>query len=621
MLAACAFGFAACDEGGSENGGQNGNNTEQGGTEQGGSEQGGTEQGGSEQGGTEQGGSEIVTTVGLSYKINDDGTAYAVAGIGTATDTDIVIPSTYNGLPVTSIGEAAFQNCDGLTEITIPDSVTGIGSYAFQNCDGLTEITIPDSVTSIGDGAFFGCSGLESITVEAGNSVYHSSGNCLIQTGSKTLIAGCKNSVIPTDSSVTGIGNDAFSGCSGLTSITIPDSVTGIGEWAFFECSGLTSITLPDSVTSIGECAFLHCDGLESITVEAENSVYHSSGNCLIETESKTLIAGCKNSEIPTDGSVTYIGSYAFESCSGLTEITIPDSVTGIGDGAFFECSGLDSVTIGNGVKGIGERAFADCDGLTEITIPDSVTSIGGWAFADCRGLTIYCEADSQPSEWDSTWNSDYMGVTRDCPVVWNCNNSNVADDGYIYAVIGGIRYALKSDIATVARQATTLSGAISVPESVTYQGLSYSVTRIGDGAFEDCSGLTSVTIGNGVTSIGNYAFSGCDGLTEIPIPDSVTRIESFAFSGCDGLESVTIGNGVTYIASNVFSNCSGLTSVYYTGTAGEWNAVTIESYGNAALTNATRYYYIENEADVPDDGGNYWHFDTDGVTPVVWGA
>ena len=507
MLAACAFGFAACGEGSSGNGGQNGNNTEQGGTEQGGTEQGGTEQGGSEQGGSEQGGSEqggseIVATVGLAYKINDDGTAYAVTGIGTATDMDIVIPSTYNGLPVTGIGERAFYYCSGLTEITIPDSVTGIG-----------------------DGAFYYCSGLESITVEAGNSVYHSSGNCLIETGSKTLIA------------------------------------------------------------------------------------------------------GCKNSEIPTDSSVTYIGSYAFESCSGLTEITIPDSVTGIGDGAFYYCSGLESVTIGNGVKGIGERAFADCDGLTEITIPDSVTSIGGWAFADCRGLTIYCEADSQPSEWDSTWNSDYMGVTRDCPVVWNCNNSNVADDGYIYAVIGGIRYALKSDIATVARQATTLSGAISVPESVTYQGLmtyqglSYSVTRIGDGAFEDCSGLTSVTIGNGVTSIGSYAFSGCDGLTEITIPDSVTRIESFAFSGCDGLESVTIGNGVTYIASDVFSNCSGLMSVYYTGSADAWNAVTIESYGNAALTNATRYYYIENEADVPDDGGNYWHYDTDGVTPVVWGT
>ena len=586
MLAACAFGFAACGEGGSGNGGQNGNNTEQGGTEQGGveqggTEQGGTEQGGAEQGGSEQGGSEIVTTVGLAYKINDDGTAYAVAGIGTATDTDIVIPSTYNGLPVTYIGSYAFESCSGLTEITIPDSVTGIGECAFYYCSGLTEITIPNSVTGIGDGAFYYCSGLESITVEAGNSVYHSSGNCLIETGSKTLIAGCKNSEIPTDSSVTGIGNDAFSGCGGLAEITIPDSVMSIGEWAFFECSGLTKITIPDSVTSIGECAFLHCGGLESITVEAGNSVYHSSGNCLIETGSKTLITGCKNSEIPTDGSVTYIGSYAFESCSGLTEITIPDSVTGIGDGAFFECSGLESVTIGNGVTGIGERAFADCDGLTEITIPDSVTSIGGWAFADCRGLTIYCEADSQPSEWDSTWNSDYMDVTRDCPVVWNCNNSNVADDGYMYAVIGGIRYALKSDIATVARQATTLSGAISVPESVTYQGLmtyqglSYSVTRIGDGAFEDCSGLTDITIPDSVTSIGVAAFGACYGLT----------------------------------------------SVYYTGTAGEWNAVTIESFGNAALTNATRYYYIENEADVPDDGSNYWHFDTDGVTPVVWGA
>ena len=126
----------------------------------------------------------------------------------------------------------------------MPSSLESIGDYAFRNCSGLTRITIPDSVTSIGDRAFNGCSGLETITVEAGNTVYHSAGNCLIETASGTLIAGCKNSVIPQNGSVTSIGDYAFQNCSGLTGdLVIPEGVTSIGRNAFYNCSGLTSIT------------------------------------------------------------------------------------------------------------------------------------------------------------------------------------------------------------------------------------------------------------------------------------------------------------------------------------------------------------------------------------------
>ena len=252
-----------------------------------------------------------------------------------------------------------------------------------------------------------------SIVVEEGNPVYHSDGNCLIETVSKTLVVGCKTSVIPDDGSVTSIGDYAFSGCTRLTSITIPDSVTSIGKWAFEYCTGLTSITIPDSVTgigdyafrgcsgltsitipdsvmsigsyafyyctgltsviigngvtSIGSYAFLGCSGLMSIVVEEGNPVYHSDGNCLIETESKTLVAGCNTSVIPDDGSVTSIEDSAFRGCTGLTSVTIPDSVTSIECQAFYGCTGLTFVTIPDSVTYIGYYAFRGCSGLTEI--------------------------------------------------------------------------------------------------------------------------------------------------------------------------------------------------------------------------------------------------------------
>ena len=145
--------------------------------------------------------------------------------------------------------------------------LTGLNKGAFSGCSSLTSVTIPDSVTSIGKWAFSGCSGIESLVVTAGNKKYHSANNCIIETGTKQLIVGCKTSIIPSDGSVTSIGDGAFYGCSGLTSVTIPDSVTSIGHVAFYGCSGLTSVSIPTGVKELGWSSFADCSGLTSVSI------------------------------------------------------------------------------------------------------------------------------------------------------------------------------------------------------------------------------------------------------------------------------------------------------------------------------------------------------------------
>ena len=299
---------------------------------------------------------------------------------------------------VKSIGRYAFTLCESIVSLTLPEGVESIGDRAYENCFGLTSVSIPASVTSIGDSVFAGCKALTDITVASGNTAYYVSGNCLIESAGKTLIYGLKNSRIPSD--IKAIGNRAFSECTDLTDITLPEGLLSIGDYAFYLCEGLTQLSIPGSVKSIGErafeqcmniasltinegveqigmAAFMNCGGLTSITIPASiTSIGESAFDNCQQLGSLTLTQG-----------LTVIGNNMFCDCVSLTSITIPGSVISIGAQAFSGCSGLGNLTIEKGVKTIGDRAFSGCNSLTEITVPDSVTSIGEYAFAFCLKL------------------------------------------------------------------------------------------------------------------------------------------------------------------------------------------------------------------------------------------
>ena len=200
------------------------------------------------------------------------------------------------------------------------------------------------------------------------------------------------------------------------------------------------------------------------------------------------------------------IGSYAFDGCSGLTNLTLPAGITEIGEGAFFGCSGLTSLTLPAGITKIGSFAFLGCRGLTSLTLPAGITKIGDYAFRGCRGLTSL----TLPA-----------GIT---------------EIGY---------------------------NAFQYCSGLTSLTLPAGITEIGDYAFQHCSGLTSLTLPAGITKIGDYAFQHCSGLTSLTLPAGITRIDDYAFYGCSGLTSLNLPAGITSIGDEAFQNCSGLTSIY----------------------------------------------------------
>ena len=270
----------------------------------------------------------------------------------------------------------------------------------------------------LGDYAFSGCSGLTSLTLPSsvtsiGRGAFH----------------GCwKLTSLTIPSGVTSIGYSAFRGCSGLTSLTIPSGVTWIDSEAFRGCSGLTSLTIHSGVTSIGNYAFQDCSGLTSLTIPSG-----------VTSIGEGVFYGCSGlTSLTLPSSVTKIGCYALSSCIGLTSLTLPSSVTEIGEHAFLSCRGLTNFTIPSGVTKIGGAAFFCCYGLISLTLPSSVTAIGSEAFKHCSGLTsIYVYMEKLPE----TGSNLFLGCDeKNCTVYVPKGTGDAyfrsADFGYFYNIV-----------------------------------------------------------------------------------------------------------------------------------------------------------------------------------------
>ena len=522
----------------------------------------------------------------------------------------VSLPST-----LTSIGEAAFWACSSLQSITLPNNLTHIGLNAFRACHSLTQVLIPASVTNIDGSAFECCTGLTDVVFE-GNSLEFGSGatfyDCtslknVFFNGTRadwTASRGSSGSVLPAAAQIY-YKNDLIS------SGTCGDNSSGNNtQWKLTK-AGTLIITVGTGCTEGGIADFAYGKA------PWYQDIYDSGIRCLI------IGSGIKT-----------IGSYAFADCTDLAEIIVPDGVISIGDGAFQQNSGAKRVVLPPSTVYIGHGALRDCSALTSVSLPDSMSNrLFLDMFEGCTnlksvdipdGITDIYEGDlaSCPNwtdiyydNWGRVWNRVVSNVRDSIPDRMNVHfKDNIYDSG---SCGENVTWTLTADGTLTISGTGAMTDYTYDSRSPWYSCRTYikrvvmqqGVTSIGDHAFWDCSGLTSVTIPDGVTSIGDSAFSGCAALTSVTIPEGVTSIGDYAFAYCVSLTSVTIPDGVTSIGDSAFSGCTALTSVTIPGS--------VTSIGGGAFSGCTSLTSVAIPSSVTEIGGSAFSGCT-GLTSVT---
>ncbi len=520
----------------------------------------------------------------------------------------VSIPETINDLPVKTIGEGAFLNCDSMTAVTIPNTVTSIGASAFEGCSLLETITIPDSVTTIGAKAFAGCETIYTVAIPEGITLIDSGtfsgctklnkitvpstlkniksdaffNTALVDkhTGIKyadTWVIGCDDTVIVAEIDVDakGIAECAFRHCYGLESVNMPEGLNIINESAFESCESLASVTVPSSVTYIGPNAFNGCIFLENITINnpecvifddaatisataAINGYSASTAQKYAETYSRTFIDVEVPTEPvtepptePTEPELETEGTY-----KALSYQLIDEDADGTFDYAEITGCEADALTVeipadinGYTVKSIGDNAFQLCDVLTKVVIPDTVTRIGASAFEFCEVLRVISIPESVTSI--GPW------AFASCPKIPSViipEGVTVIDEGTFSECTGLRKVTIPESVKAIKADAFYNTGLLNAQEGPVYYADTWVI-----GCNQDA---TAADIAEGTRGIADYAFQQCYELKNVTIPEGVVYIGNCAFDYCDALVKVVVPESVVSLDDCAFSDCTSLRSI-----------------------------------------------------------
>jgi len=535
-------------------------------------------------------------TAGLTITVN--GVTATVTGIGTVTGDEVIIPSTYNGVPVKAIGEesfksvssvkwltvpasvttiadGAFYDCDGLEEvwlssglnsigdrafeasdnlarITLPDTLKTLGAYSFSSCPELTSFLVPASVESVGVGFISYNGGIKTVSVAADNGFYTSVNNCVVETSSGKLLGAGNGAKIPANGSVTEICDAAFSCLTGLGEQVLPESVTKFGE-KIFAYSDITGLTINGNVTDFDVNILKGCQSLNKLKVSGSNYKYDGVHNCIIDTENKVLVKGCSTSVIPDDGSVTEIGEKAFKDCVGLTQIAIPHTVTKIGNYAFAD-TGLTEITLPSSLNATVtsnmDSAFKGCNKLKSVVIEEGVKVIGQFMFSGCSKLTEMVIPDSVTEIGYSA----FMNCSSLCKIALGSNLSKIGSGAfegcnYLYEC-----YNLSKLTITVGETDKTVNGGLDSTVKYLHTDKNEASKLIAEGDFVFVND-------NGVYGLIGYTGDSEDLVLPTACKGSTYIIPEQAFAD-SAYKSLTINGGVTAIGAQAFSR-SKFESVY----------------------------------------------------------